>query len=138
MQTEVPIQPGGVPLEGVAISGGVAPFSRLENIGSSTPSDSDTFGPIPRLFVSTFQINYTAVDCGTGISLLTGLYGDMTPVSVERVAAGSEGISGNFTLSFGGRTLRTIQADISAYDLEQLLEINFPGEGGLCPYLAVR
>ena len=124
-------------MEGVAVFGGIAPLSRLENIGSSTPSNSDTFGPIPRLFVSTFQINYTAVDCGTGIPLLTGLYDDMTSVSVERVAAGSEGISGKFSLSFGGRTLRTIQADISAYNLEQLLEINFPGEGGLCPYQTV-
>lgn len=90
------------------------------------------FGPIPMLIVSTFQVNYTVENCGSGISLLRGNYDqlDSWDVLIQRLQSGTPGVAGTFDLSFNGRTIRGIPADVSNTLLDQLLETNFPDEGG--------
>lgn len=88
------------------------------------------FGPIPMLIVSTFQVDYTVENCGSGISLLRGTYNQPWDVLIHRIQSGTPGVGGTFDLSFNGRTIRGIPADVSSTVLDQLLETNFPDEGG--------
>ena len=132
-QTAEPVTPGGVKITDITVTGGFHSSPTLVSsptlISSSSGMDLDSlFDPIPMLLVSSFQVNYTVEDCGSGMPLL---YSSNSAVEIERVMAGSPGISGTFDLSFSGRTIRRVPAEISASVLEQLLESNFPEEGGM-------
>ena len=56
---------------------------------------------------------------------------------MERVQAGTPGITGTFDLSFSGREIRGLPADVSADTLKQLLNANYPNEGGTESRLAM-
>ena len=126
--------PGGVQVTAVTVTGG---YSTPPELASPATSNGG-FGPIPKLVVSSFQVNYTVENCGSGMTLLEGSYDqsdssdmiDQSDVIVERIQAGTPGITGTFDLSFNGREIRGLSADISASLLDQLLEANFPDEGG--------
>lgn len=134
MVTAVPLRPGGVQLSAVTVTGGYntppelmdtdSPYSRLDL--------NTSFGPIPMLIVSSFQVSYTVVNCGSGMPLLEATVSQPNSSVVTRLQAGTPGITGTFDLSFNGRNMRGIPADVTAAVLEQLLEINFPNEGGMC------
>ena len=91
-----------------------------------------SFGPIPTLVMSSFQISYTVENCGVGMPLLDGVsdQSNSSIVNVTRIQAGTPGITGTFDLSFDGREIRGIPADVTAATLDQLLEANYPSEGG--------
>ena len=132
-QTAFPVSPGGVRLTAVTVTGphSIPPLllDMEEAPGSGMETNFD-FGPIPKLVVSSFQINYTVEDCGSGMTLLEGVQSDSSAVLVERTQAGTPGVSGTFDLSFNGRKIRGIPSDVPASTLDQLLEANFPEEGG--------
>ena len=129
-QTQLPVSPGGVQLSAVAVTGGQTTPPDLLETGNDSLSQNLSFGPIPRLVVSTFQVRYTVIDCGAGMTLIEGDQSDSSAVVAERMQAGTPGITGTFDLSFNGREIRGLPADIAAGTLEQLLEANFPNEGG--------
>lgn len=130
-QTEFPVSPGGVQIADVAITGGYNTPPVLTTSLSGMEQDL-YFGPIPMLVVSSFQVNYTVENCGSGISLLEGNYdqSNSSEVLVQRVQSGTPGITGTFDLSFNGRLIRGLPADIPGLNLDQVLEANFPNEGG--------
>ena len=134
-QTAVPITPGGVQISAVTVTGGYITPTLLEEweeeAGNDSLSMNFTLGPIPRLVVSTFQISYTVVDCGAGMTLIQGDQSDSSNVINERLQTGTPGVAGTFDLSFNGREIRGIPADILSHTLEQVLEENFPNEGGM-------
>ena len=109
-------------------------FTAVDDVALDQDFD---FGPIPMLLVSSFYINYIVEDCGTGMTLLEGTYdqSNASTVLVLRERAGTPGLSGTFDLSFSGREIRGIPSDVSGGFLEQLLEANFPEEGGTCIYM---
>ena len=128
-QTAVPITPGGVHISALTVTGGdVSPMLLEEE--EEEDSSGDSFGPIPRLVVSTFQITYTVVNCGVGLTLIEGDQSDSSSVITKLVQAGTPGVTGTFDLSFQGREIRGVPADIASDRLEGLLETNFPDEGG--------
>ena len=134
-QVAVPISPGGVQLSAVTVTGVPTSPTLLPLLPDSTHnsslSNNLTLGPIPRLVVSEFQITYTAVNCGSGMTLIEGDQSDSSEVLVERVQAGTPGITGTFDLSFSGREIRGLPADVSADTLKQLLNANYRNEGGM-------
>ena len=108
------------------------PPTLLEIDASSGVDLELDFGPIPMLIVSTFQVNYIVENCVSGMSLLQGNYNQFESwdVLIQRLQSGTPGVGGTFDLSFNGRNIRGIPADISNSLLDQLLETNFPDEGG--------
>lgn len=134
IQTGVPVTPGGVQLSDVTVTGGYNTPPRVTEVDVGSGVDLELeFGSIPMLIVSSFQVNYTVENCGSGMSLLQGNYdqSDLSNVLVHRIQSGTPGITGTFDLSFNGRKIQGIPADISGANLEQLLEVNFPEEGGI-------
>lgn len=134
MQIAVPISPGGVQLTAVEVTGGytLPPSLLMIEESSGLGLDDDfNFGPIPRLIVSSFQVSYTVENCGSGMTLIQGVQSDSSYVIVNQTQSGAPGITGTFDLSFNGREIRGIPSDITATTLDQLLEANFPGEGGM-------
>ena len=84
-----------------------------------------------QLILASFNVSYIVNDCEVGLPLISGSYDNLDyDVMVERLTAGSPAISGTFDLSFNGRMIQSISADASRSLLEQLLEANFPEEGG--------
>ena len=132
-QTEVPISPGGVRLSGITVTGGYKDPPIVMATDALTPHQEFSFNPIPMLVVSVFHVNYTVENCGAGMTLLEGRYdqSNSSNVLVSRVQAGTPGLSGTFDLSFSGRSIRGLPADVSGSLLEELLEANFPEEGGV-------
>ena len=127
-QTAVPITPGGVQISALTLTGDDVSPMLLEE--EEEDSSGDSFGPIPRLAVSTFQITYTVVNCGVRLTLIEGDQSDSSSVITKLVQAGTPGVTGTFDLSFQGREIRGVPADIASDRLEGLLETNLPDEGG--------
>ena len=133
-QTDIPVTPGGVRLSHVDVFGGYKASPGLTAVDNVELDHDFDFGPIPMLLVSSFYINYIVENCGVGMTLLEGTYDQSNTSNVEvfRERAATPGLSGTFDLSFGGREIRQIPADASDNFLEELLEANFPEEGGMC------
>ena len=119
-------------MSGVTVSGGYHTPPLLTETNTPALETSNGFGPIPMLEVSSFQISYTVENCGYGMPLLEGTYdqSDSPAVNITREQAGTPGISGTFDLSFNGREIRRLAAEVPASQLDQILEANFPNEGG--------
>ena len=80
-----------------------------------------------------YNITYDVDNCITGIPLISAnipLNGMDTMTSVERTAQGSPSVGGEFDLEYKERRIRNIPFNIAAVELEQVLELNFPDEGG--------
>lgn len=136
--------PAGIRLASFSVAGGYlspstiiqSPLNATEDEMSASESGSG-FDSIPmvsisyQLILASFNVSYIVNNCEVGLPLLSGSYDNLDyDVMVERLTAGSPAISGTFDLSFNGRTIQSISADTSRSLLEQLLEANFPEEGG--------
>ena len=142
-QTAVPVSPAGIRLASFSVAGGYlslptiiqSPLNATEDETSGVGSGFDSIPVVPisyQLILASFQVSYIVNNCEVGLPLLLGSYDNLDyDVMVERLTAASPAISGTFDLSFNGRTIQSISADTSTSLLEQLLEANFPEEGGM-------
>ena len=110
--------------------------SHASGYGSGSGAHFHDRDPEYVMTLGTYTITYIVHDCGSGIPPLTGYLmvdgyePESVKIDVEQTALGSASVDGTFELSFGGRSIRNIPADISNSDLEVLLEANFRDEEG--------
>ena len=90
--------------------------------------------PEYHLQLGVFSITYAVQNCATGIPRISSYFSlpEMEDVmaNTERVSRGSPAIGGVFDLEFRGMEIRSIPFDVEGPKLEQILELNFPDEGG--------
>jgi hypothetical protein len=143
--TEFPVRPNGITINYFAIEGGALDTPRLIE-GDMSEDGAGEYSMV----VSQFQVGYNVLDCGYGMDLLIGSYESDSDIAVERVSGGdlstsgsnvwfsllqvqaaSRTVGGVFHVSIGENSLRDVNANVTAGDLQELLNLAFSGEQGV-------
>ena len=84
-----PIRPNGVDVRYIEVTSDDRPFPELRTVTRTVQLGSGDMSEQERDFmmiVSTFHVTYTVRDCGYGINLIVGNYGNQEPVYTEQVS----------------------------------------------------